>query len=588
MKLCSSQLLLPIFIIFSLLPLSKADINADKKALLAFAALVPHSPKLKWDNDTTNGNASYICTSWAGIVCTADNARVLIVRLPAVGLTGPIPSGTLGELDALRVLSLRSNRLSGSLPSDLLSLPSLRSLFLQHNNFTTNIPTFFPHRLHILDLSFNSFTGNIPPNIQLLTRLTGLYLHNNSLSGRIPDIRLSKLKHLNISYNNLKGRIPSSFKAFPSSSFIGNPLLCGKPLKSCRHTLFKKKFSVWAVAAMAFVTLLLVVAFVFGCLRKKSSDERTEKPKEEFSSGPYPPEHNKLVFFEGSSYNFNLDDLLSASAEVIGRGSLGVSYKAALDELTTVVMKRLSHVDATKLEFQQQLELIRSVGKHQNVATLHAFYYSTDEKLLLYDYYAAGSLMALLHGNTGPGRTPFAWEPRFKVALGTAKGIAHIHSIGGPTFTLGNIKSSNILIDQDMEARITDIGLIPIMNIPLIPSSHSSGYQAPEVLETKVHTHKSDIYSFGILLLEILTGKKPFQSPSGGEMVDLLVWVQKVVKEEWTTDVFDVELMRSHTPETEMIKMLQIALTCVVKVPDKRPSITEVVGRIEDIGSLSD
>ncbi|GKC59955.1 probable inactive receptor kinase [Tanacetum coccineum] len=198
----------------------------------------------------------------------------------------------------------------------------------------------------------------------------------------------------------------------------------------------------------------------------------------------------------------------------------------------------------------------------------------------------ARNLEANNRRNTGPGRTPFAWEPRVKVALGTAKGIAHIHSIGGPSFTLGNIKSSNILIDQDMEARITDIGLIPIMNIPLIPSSHSSGYQAPEVLETKVHTHKSDIYSFGILLLDILTGKKPFfQSLSGGEMVDLLVWVQKVVK---SGHVFDVELMRSHTHETEMIKMLQIALTCVVKVPDKRPSITEIVGRIEDIGSLSD
>ncbi|XP_024979096.1 probable inactive receptor kinase At5g58300 [Cynara cardunculus var. scolymus] len=279
MKLCSAQLLLILF----LLPLACADLDSDRQALLAFAAEVPHGPKLDWNN------ATFICTSWRGITCSSDGTHVLIVRLPAVGLTGPIPSNTLGELDALRVLSLRLNRLNGTLPSDLLSLPSLRSLFLQHNNFTGNIPAFFPRRLHILDLSFNSFTGNIPATIQYLTRLTGLYLQNNSLSGPIPNVTFLKLKHVDMSYNNLNGSIPSSLEAFPYSSFTGNPFLCGLPVNSCSldssppspspspSSSSKRKFPLWAIIDIAVgggvAVLLLVGLLVFCCYAKKKTSD---------------------------------------------------------------------------------------------------------------------------------------------------------------------------------------------------------------------------------------------------------------------------------------------------------------------------
>ncbi|MBA0758216.1 hypothetical protein Gotri_021233 [Gossypium trilobum] len=596
-----------LFLWATLVVSASSDLASDRAALLALRAAVGGRIRL-W-------NLSSSPCSWTGVNCVQN--RVVELRLPGMGLSGQLPIA-IGNLTQLQTLSLRFNALSGSIPSDFAKLTTLRNLYLQGNGFSGQIPGFLftLQNLIRLNLANNNFSGTIPESVNNSTRLGTLFLENNHLSGSIPDIELPSLVQLNVSFNQLNGSIPKGLSGKPKSAFQGNSL-CGKPLVSCDGTESSgSKLSGGAIAGIVIGCVLgvLLVLILLICLCRRKGGKKTETrdiapaklaeieipadkaagesdnrnggalsgvvKNDAKSSG-----NKKLVFFGNAPRVFDLEDLLRASAEVLGKGTFGTAYKATLDMGVVVAVKRLKDVVVSEKEFKEKMEVVGAMD-HQNLVPLRAYYFSADEKLLVYDYMSTGSLSALLHGNKGAGRTPLNWDTRSSIALGAAKGIAYLHS-KGPGISHGNIKSSNILLTTSYEARVSDFGLAQLSG-PTSTPNRVDGYRAPEVTDARKVSQKADVYSFGVLLLELLTGKAPTHALTNEEGVDLPRWVQSVVREEWTAEVFDLELLRYQNVEEDMVQLLQLATNCTAQYPDKRPAMDEVTSQIEELCRSSD
>lgn len=303
---------------------------------------------------------------------------------------------------------------------------------------------------------------------------------------------------------------------------------------------------------------------------------------EDYSCSPAKdPNYGKLVMFsEDAEFVAGSEALLNKDCE-IGRGGFGVVYRTMLQDGRPVAIKKLTVTGLIKSQDEFEREM-KNLGKirHPNLVALEGYYWTPSLQLLISEFVSDGSLFKHLHDGTS--RNCVSWRQRFNIILGMAKGLAHLHRMNIIHY---NLKSTNVLIDCSGETKIGDFGLarlLPTLDRCILSSKIQSalGYMAPEfACRTVKITEKCDVYGFGILVLEVVTGKRPVEYMED-DVVVLCDMVRGALEDGKMEECVDSRL-RGNFPADEAIPVIKLGLICASQVPSNRPDMEEVVNILE-------
>ncbi|XP_065876869.1 LRR receptor-like serine/threonine-protein kinase FEI 1 [Euphorbia lathyris] len=569
LRRCQLPWLVCILLLYVLISNSGA-INSDGEALLNFKNAIVSSDGILplWRPEDPDP------CSWRGVTCDKKTKRVIFLSLKNHKLSGPI-SPEIGKLQHLRILALYNNNFYGTIPSELGNCTELQGIYLQGNYLSGLIPSELGNlsELQYLDISSNSLSGSIPPSLGKLNKLITFNVSNNFLVGQIPSD--------GVLFN------------FTGSSFFGNRGLCGDQINvNCKdsgpspnsqspQSGGKKKYSGrLLISASATVGALLLVALMcfWGCfLYKKFGKNESDSIAMDVSGGA------SIVMFHGD-LPYSSRDIIKKlenlnEEHIIGCGGFGTVYKLAMDDGSVFALKRILKLnEGFDRYFERELEILGSI-KHRYLVNLRGYCNSPTSKLLIYDFLPGGSLDEALHERA----EQLDWDARLNIILGAAKGLAYLHHDCSPRIIHRDIKSSNILLDGNLEARVSDFGLAKLLedkesHITTIVAG-TFGYLAPEYMQSGRATEKTDVYSFGVLMLEVLSGKRPTDASFIEKGLNIVGWLNFLVTEDRQREIVDTNCEGVQTESLDAL--LSVATQCVSSAPEERPTMHRVVQLLE-------
>ncbi|KAG8378433.1 hypothetical protein BUALT_Bualt08G0136800 [Buddleja alternifolia] len=514
--------------------------------------------------------------------------------------SGELPK-ELGKLTQLERIYLDKNNFSGKIPSEIGGLKQISSLHLEENELTGSIPLELADctRLVDLDLASNFLSGNIPSSFSKMTSLNSLNLSRNRLTGSIPrNFDKLKLSAVDLSNNHLSGSVPPYFLTVAGNkALLGNEGLCiddnesstkfiNSGLSFCDGKTGHKNFI--KSKLVIFCLILLALAVVLGGLLLVSyRNFKQSEAKMEKQLGDEKGIHSNWKIESFQQVEFDADEICDLDEDnLIGSGSTGKVYRIDLKKgCGTVAVKQLWRGNSVKL-MAAEMEILGKI-RHRNILKLYACLMKGGSNFLVFEYMANGNLFEALHREIKVGRAELDWYQRYRIALGAAKGIAYLHHDCSPAIIHRDIKSTNILLDEDYEAKIADFGVAKVADQVSPRGSEMScfagthGYIAPEMAYTLKITEKSDAYSFGVVLLELVTGRRPIEEDYG-DGKDIVYWVSTHLDDrESVLKVLDHKVV-SELVQDDMIKVLKIATLCTAKLPNLRPGMREVVKMLID------
>ncbi|KAF7031250.1 hypothetical protein CFC21_042607 [Triticum aestivum] len=433
-------------------------------------------------------------------------------------------------------------------------------------------------RIVAVDLSTSGLKGGLVITFMNMASLENLDLSHNNLTGPIPDYQIKSLKVLDLSYNQLDGPIPNSILQRSQAGLLdlrleGNPV-CSKVKDTYCSNNKKKTTSTMAIAVIVpvvLVSLLVVMCILWKlCWKGKSGDSENYAMYEEET-----PLHIDIRRFTYAELKHITNDFHS----IVGKGGFGTVYHGTMengDEVAVKVLMETSIVEST--DFLPEVQTLSKVH-HKNLVTLQGYCQNKKCLALVYDFMHRGNLQQLLREGDDYSLN---WEQRLHIALDSAQGLEYLHESCTPSIVHRDVKTANILLDKNLVGIIADFGLSRAFNdahthISTVAAG-TLGYLDPEYHATFQLTIKTDVYSFGIVLLEIITGKPPILMDP--HTYHLPNWVRQKIAKGSIQDIVDKRLLDQNDPSS-LQGVVDLAMKCVESAAIDRPSMTEVVSRLK-------